>query len=96
MLGKVVEQILLETMQRHIGKKKKKEVTCNSQNGFTRGKSCLTNLVTFYDGATAMVDRGRASDIVYLDLMQSISHFHITSLSPDWRDRGLVVGPLGG
>ena len=61
--GKGMEQIILETISKHI---KDKKVTGNSEHGFMKGKSCLTDLIASYGVMIGSVDEGRTVD-VYLD-----------------------------
>jgi len=73
-LGKMMEQLILEVI---IKQKEEKNVIRRSQHGFTKGKSCLTNLIAFYDGMTGWVDEGRAVDVVYRDFSKAfdtVSH----------------------
>ena len=48
-----------------------------SQHGFMERRSCFTNLISFYDQMTHLVDEGKAVDVVYLDFCKAfgtISH----------------------
>jgi len=72
--GKMMEQLILEVIIKQVEEKK---VIRSSQHGFTKGKSCLTNLIAFYNGMTGWVDEGRAMDVVYLDFTKAfdtVSH----------------------
>ena len=50
------------------------EMIKDTHHGFNKGRLCLTSLVAFYNGVRALVDEGRATDIIYLDLYKV---FHI-------------------
>jgi len=72
--GKMMEQLILEVIIKQVEEKK---VTRSSQHGFTKEKSCLTNLIAFYEGMTGWVDEGRAVDVVSLDFSKAfdtVSH----------------------
>ncbi|PKU29842.1 rna-directed dna polymerase from mobile element jockey- hypothetical protein [Limosa lapponica baueri] len=69
-----MERLVLGVISKHLEEKK---AIRSSQRGFTKGKSCLTNLIAFYDGMTCWIEEGRAVDVVYLDFSKAfdtVSH----------------------
>ena len=43
----------------------------NSQHGFRKGRSCLTNLLLFWDKVLHGVNDGFSVDVVFLDLAKA-------------------------
>jgi len=56
---------------------------------FTKGKSCLTNLIAFCNGMTSWVDEGRALDVVYLDFSKAFNTVSHNNLLGKIRKCGL-------
>ncbi|RMB95089.1 hypothetical protein DUI87_28460 [Hirundo rustica rustica] len=62
--GKRTEQFILSAITQNL---QDGQGLRPSQHRFSRGRWCLTNLISFYDQVTRLVDAGRAVDVVYLD-----------------------------
>jgi len=63
-----MEKILVGTTERHL---KSNAINRHSQHGFTKGKSCLTNEVSFYDKVIYLADKGKKVDEVFLDFVKT-------------------------
>ncbi|KAJ7401666.1 hypothetical protein BTVI_93109 [Pitangus sulphuratus] len=87
--GKIMEQILLQTVLRHT---EDREMVQDCQRGFTKGKSCLTSFTVFQEGVTTSVNKGRAMGVIYMDFCKSPT----TSFFLNWREMDLSDGVFSG
>jgi len=71
--GKVMEQLILETISKHM----KEKMIESCQHGFTKGKSRLSTPIAFFSEQTSLGAKGRAVDVAYLDFSKAfitVSH----------------------
>jgi len=78
--GNIMEQFILNALTEHM---KDNQGIRPSQHGFMKGRSCLINLISFYDQVTCLVDEGKAVDVVYLTLVRPLTLFPTAS---SWRN----------
>eukprot|EP00061_Rhincodon_typus_P014533 g41604.t1 len=43
----------------------------DNQHGFVQGRSCLINLIEFFEEVTKVINKGRAMDVVYMDFSKA-------------------------
>jgi len=68
-----MEQIILTAIMWHT---QDNQVFRPSQHGFMKGRSCLTNLISFQDEVTHLVHEvSKAMDVVYLDFSKAFDTF---------------------
>lgn len=61
---KITEMIILGVTEKHL---KDSAVICHNKHRFMRGKSCLTNFISFSNKVTHLVDQGKPVDAIFLD-----------------------------
>ncbi len=57
------------------------------QHGFMKGRSCLTNMISFCDQVTRLVDDGKAVDVIYLDFSKAFDTVSLSILVAHGLDR---------
>ncbi|KAF4792237.1 hypothetical protein TURU_123236 [Turdus rufiventris] len=66
--GKVMKQFILSVIIQHL---QYGQGIRPSQHGFRKSRSCLTNLASFYDQVTRLVNEQKAVNVVYLDFSKA-------------------------
>ena len=65
---KIMESILRDAITEHLDLNK---LINPSQHGFTKGRSCATNLLEFLEKVTKVVDEGKPLDVIFLDFAKA-------------------------
>lgn len=65
---KIMETLVRDTVVEHLQKYK---LIKDSQHGFMKGRSCLTNLLEFLERITDFIDREYPVDVLYLDFSKA-------------------------
>ncbi|PKU44871.1 rna-directed dna polymerase from mobile element jockey- hypothetical protein [Limosa lapponica baueri] len=89
--GKIMEQLILDVISKHI---EEQEVIGSGQHGFTKGKSCSTNLIAFYDVITGWLDEGRTAVVIYLYFSKAFDTVSHNILIRKLRKYGLDEGAV--
>ena len=66
--GKILESIIKDQIVDHLDIN---NLINSSQHGFTKNKSCVTNLLEFLETVTSVIDSGEWFDVVYLDFSKA-------------------------
>jgi galactitol-specific phosphotransferase system IIB component len=72
-----MESIIKDDIVNHLRKNK---IIASSQHGFTKGRSCATNLLEFMEVVTKAADSGKSVNIVYLDFAKAFDKVPIRRL----------------
>ena len=66
----MLEAIIGRAIGKHLDEHK---LIRHSQHGFNKGKSCLTNSLSFYKKIFETIDKGDEYDIIYLDFSKAFN-----------------------
>lgn len=87
MSGKVIKQISLSAVTQQA---RDDDRTRPNKHGFMKGRSYLTNLISFFDIVSHLVDKKKAVDVAYLEFSKAfntVSHCVLEKLAACGLDR---------
>ena len=83
---RVMESMVKDDIVKHL---EANSLIRGSQHGFTRGRSCTSNLLSFLELVTATVDKGQALDVVFLDFAKAFDKVPVQRLLKKLRAHGV-------
>jgi len=90
-IGKTFEAIIRDAPVRHL---EDNHLITDSQHGFRKGRSCLTNLLEFLDKVTGCIYIGENVDIVFLDFAKAfdkVPHKRVIMKMRSYGIRGKIL-----
>ena len=86
LICKIIESILKDSILDHLDKF---SLINDSQHGFSKGRSCLTNLLVFMEEITHSLDEGNSVDVIYLDFAKAFDKVPYRRLFSKLRSHGI-------
>ena len=84
---KMLESIIADDITEYL---ESNNLISNSQHGFRRGRSCLTNLLEFFHSMFSLYDESKAVDILYLDFQKAFDKVPHKRLMAKVRSLGII------
>ena len=86
-VGKMLESIIRDRLIDHLSRNRSLSL---SQHGFTKNRSCLTNLLEFLEDISAKLDEGAPVDVVYFDFSKAFDKVSHSRLVNKLNNYGIV------
>lgn len=86
LICKIIESILKDSILDHLDKF---SLINDSQHGFSKGRSCLTNLLVFMEEITYSLDQGNSVDVIYLDFAKAFDKVPYRRLFSKLKSHGI-------
>jgi hypothetical protein len=86
-LSKCLERILRKLLQDHL---ERNGLLSDSQHGFRKGRSCLTQLLDHYDRVLKALETGANCDSVYIDFAKAFDKVDIAILLRRLKDKNIT------
>ena len=83
---KLLESIIRDKITEHLIRNK---LINTSQHGFTKNRSCQTNLLEFMDFITKCIDQGDPVDVIYLDFSKAFDKISHSKLALKLKAHGI-------